>query len=325
MKHRVAVLMGGDSAEYAVSIKSGGVVFKHLNREYFEPYLITVRGSDWTCDLDGELYRINKDDFSLETRMGKIHFDVAFIAIHGTPGENGLLQAYFDLLKIPYTTCGHFQSALTFNKAVTNALLRQYGVRVADSFTVSKGQDIEGEKIIQKLGLPCFVKPSEAGSSFGVSKVKTEAELLPAIEKALEHDQLAICEAFVNGTEVTCGVWNFNGELKALPITEIVSKNEFFDYAAKYQGDSEEITPARLSDELTELVSETAKKVYTLLRLDAVCRVDFIVENNLPYVIEVNTVPGLSEESIIPQQARAAGYSLSDLFGMWVKHALKKA
>lgn len=320
----VAILMGGDSSEYEISLKSAQVVYNHLDKTKYNPYLISVKGTDWTCNIDGNLYRVNRHDFSIETMHAKIQFDTAFIAIHGTPGENGPLQGYFDLLKIPYTTCGQFQAALTFNKAMCNTVLKQLGFACGKSVFVHQGKSYDAEAIANEIGFPCFVKPSEAGSSYGVSKVKTIEDLPKAIESAWEHSKVVIIESFLEGREITCGVHNFNGEPEALPLTEIITKNEFFDFQAKYQGASEEITPAQVDEETKLRIQNTAKDIFVALEMNAICRVDFMVNpNGTPYVIEINTVPGLSEESLIPQMAREAGYSLQEFFGMWVEHSLK--
>jgi len=317
---RIAIVMGGDSAEYAISLQSAQVVFKHLDRSQFEPHLVSIKGQDWTCEIDGNLYRINKHDFSIQTIQHKLTFDGVFIAIHGTPGENGVLQAYFELIGQPYSTASQLQMALTFDKAMCNAVLAQRGFNCGQALIYDKGDTIDHALITERIGYPCFVKPTEAGSSFGVSKVHSEDELAQAIAGAFEHHHRIMIESFLEGREVTCAVHNFNGDLEALPLTEIITAHDFFDYEAKYEGASQEITPAELDAETTLQVQEVSKQIYKTLGMDGVFRVDFMLNpNGTPYVIEVNTVPGLSEASIVPQMAEAAGYTLADFFTKWTK------
>jgi D-alanine-D-alanine ligase len=321
---RVAIVMGGDSAEYDISLKSAQVVFQHLDRTQFEPHLVSIRGKDWTCEIDGNLYRINKHDFSIQTIQHKLTFDGVFIAIHGTPGENGLLQAYFDLIGLPYSTAGQLQLALTFDKAMCNAVLAQRGFDCGQALVFDKGDAISKDVVSNTIGYPCFVKPTEAGSSFGVSKVHSEAELDKAIAYAFEHHHRIMIESFLEGREVTCAVHNFKGELEALPLTEIITSHDFFDYEAKYEGASQEITPAELDEVTTQRVQDVSKQIYKALGMDGVFRVDFMLNpNGTPYVIEVNTVPGLSEASLVPQMAHAAGYTLADFFTQWTKHLFR--
>ncbi len=322
---RIAIVMGGDSAEYAISLKSANVVYQHLDRNDFEPYLIGIRGSDWTCEINGNLYRVNRHDFSIQTMNTKITFDGVFIAIHGTPGENGILQGYFDLIELPYATCGALQAALTFNKVLTNDVLINRGFNCARSIVLHKGDEVSKTEVVEQLGLPCFVKPAEAGSSFGVSKVNQIEELESAIEEAFKHHHTVLIETMLKGREITCGVHNLNGTVEALPLTEIITENEFFDFKAKYEGASKEITPAKIDAETTLHIQEVAKAVYITLGMDAVCRVDFMVnDKGIPFIIEINTVPGLSEASIVPQMAQAAGYPLQDFFTNWTKHMFKE-
>lgn len=245
-----------------------------------------------------------------------------FNAIHGTPGEDGLLQAYFELLGIPQTACDYYQAALTFNKRDLLSVLKPYGIKTATSYYLNKGDLINTAEIVKKVGLPCFVKPNKAGSSFGISKVKTEAELPIAIEVAYKEDNEIIIESFLDGTEVSVGVINYQGTITVLPITEIVSENDFFDYEAKYEGKSQEITPARISNEMTQKVGEIAKRAYEVLKMKGFSRSEFIIVDGEPHMLEMNTIPGLTTESLIPQQARAAGISLEDLFTNAIELAL---
>jgi D-alanine-D-alanine ligase len=321
----VAIVMGGYSSEYKISLTSGNVVFNNLNRTNYNPYRIHIFKEKWVyVDENDTEFPIDKNDFSVIVNGSKINFDVVFNAIHGTPGEDGLLQAYFELLNIPQTSCDYYQAALTFNKRDMLSVLKPYGIKTAESFYLNLGDEINVDTILSKVGLPCFVKPNKSGSSFGISKVKTAAEFLPAIENAYKEDDEIIIESFLDGTEVSVGVINYKGTVTVLPITEIVSENDFFDYEAKYLGKSKEITPARISDELKAKIEAVAKKAYEVLKMKGFSRSEFIIVNNEPYMLEMNTIPGLTTESILPQQAREAGISLPELFENAIELALKK-
>ena len=321
----VAIVMGGYSSEYKISLTSGNVVFNNLNRTNYNPYRIHILKEKWVyVDENDTEFPIDKNDFSVIVNGSKINFDVVFNAIHGTPGEDGLLQAYFELLNIPQTSCDYYQAALTFNKRDMLSVLKPYGIKTAESFYLNLGDEINVDTILSKVGLPCFVKPNKSGSSFGISKVKTVAEFLPAIENAYKEDDEIIIESFLDGTEVSVGVINYKGTVTVLPITEIVSENDFFDYEAKYLGKSKEITPARISDELKVKIESVAKKAYEVLKMKGFSRSEFIIVNNEPYMLEMNTIPGLTTESILPQQAREAGISLPELFENAIELALKK-
>ena len=314
MKH-IAIIMGGYSSEYKISLKSGNVVYNNLDAAKFVGYRIHIFKDKWVYvdQLDNE-FAVDKNDFSITINNQKILFDCVFNAIHGTPGEDGLLQAYFELLHIKQTSCNYYQAALTFNKRDLLSVLKPYGIQSATSFYLNLGDAIDQDQILKKVGLPCFVKPNKSGSSFGISKVKTEAEFMPAIENAYLEDNEIIIESFLNGTEVSVGVINYKGATTVLPITEIVSENDFFDYEAKYLGKSQEITPARISDEMTAKVTAIAKKAYEILKMKGFSRSEFIIVDNEPFMLEMNTIPGLTTESLIPQQAKCAGISLQDLF-----------
>lgn len=325
MKKNVAVIMGGYSNEFEVSMNSGAVVYESLSRENYHVFRIHILKEKWVFVSDsGEEFEVNKADFSFSDGSRTVKPDVVYNTIHGTPGEDGLMQAYFELLGIPQTSCGHYQAALTFNKRDCLSVLKNYGVCCANSYYLNKGNEINTEEIIKKTGLPCFVKPSKSGSSFGVSKVKTIEELLPAIELAYTEDHEILIETCLTGTEVSVGVMRFGNETVVLPPTEIVSQNEFFDYEAKYLGKSEEITPARISETETEKVQAETRRIYELLNLSGISRADFIIQDGEPFFIEINTNPGLSKESIIPRQAAAAGISLTDLFGNLTEQALNE-
>jgi D-alanine-D-alanine ligase len=324
MKH-VAVVMGGYSSEYKISLASGKVVFNTLDRSKYIPYAIHILPDKWVyVDEDDTEYSIDKNDFSVDYKGKKIVFDVVFNAIHGTPGEDCLLQAYFELIGIPHTSCGFYQAALTMNKRDMLAVLKPYGIKTAISYYLNEGDYIDVETIIQRVGLPCFVKPNRSGSSFGISKAKSSDELLQAIATAYREDSEIIIESFLDGTEVSVGVINYQGEIKVLPITEIISENDFFDYEAKYLGKSQEITPARIDSKTEETIKDIASRIYKILRMEGFSRSEFIIVDGTPFLLEVNTVPGLTNESILPQQAKEAQISLPDLFDNAIILALQK-
>jgi D-alanine-D-alanine ligase len=320
---QIAIIMGGYSSEYKISLISGNVVYQNLDATKYIGYRIHIFKEKWVYVDDQEQeFPIDRNDFSITVNNQKICFDAVFNAIHGTPGEDGLMQAYFELLGIPQTSCDYYQAALTFNKRDLLSVLKPYGIKTAISYYLNKGDAYTTEQIIEKVGLPCFVKPNKSGSSFGISKVKMANELPEAIEKAYQEDNEIIIESFLDGTEVTVGVLDYKGTITVLPLTEIVSENDFFDYDAKYMGKSQEITPARISPELTEKVGAIAKKAYEVLKMKGFSRSEFILVNDEPYMLEMNTIPGLTNESLIPQQAREAGISLTDLFSNAIDLAL---
>ena len=317
--------MGGYSSEYEISLKSGQVVYKHLDRAKYTPYKVHIFKNKWVLVENDKEYTIDKDDFSANIEGQKITFDCVFNAIHGTPGEDGKLLAYFELLEIPHTSAPSYQMALTFNKRDTLSVVRPYGIKTATSYYLNQGDAINEGEIIEKVGLPCFVKANRAGSSFGVTKVYEKAKLMEAIQIAFKEDDEVIIESFLDGTEVSVGVITFKGKTKVLPITEIVSDNDFFDYEAKYLGQSQEITPARLSKEDENRVNEVAKKAYEALRMKGFSRSEYILVHGEPYMLEMNTVPGLTEASILPQQAAKAGISLAELFENAIEESLNKS
>ena len=320
----IAIIMGGYSSEFEISLISGGVVYQYLDKAKYQAYKIHIFKDGWSYfDEDGDSFPIDKNDFSVTVNGEKIIFDAVFNAIHGTPGEDGLMQAYFQLLEIPQTSCDYYQAALTFNKRDLLSVLKPYGIKTAVSFYLNAGDKINQDEIINKVGLPCFVKPNRAGSSFGISKVKANEELAEAIAKAYKEDDEIIIESFLDGTEVSVGVINYKGEVKVLPITEIVSDNDFFDYEAKYLGKSQEITPARITPEVAEKVNSVAKRVYEILKMTGFSRSEYILVNDEPHLLEVNTIPGLTTESLLPQQAREAGISLTELFDNAIELVLK--
>lgn len=307
--------MGGYSSEYKISIQSGNVVYSYLNKDVFDTYRIHISKEKWVyMDDTDAVHPVNRADFSITSKGEKIRFDCVFNAIHGTPGEDGLLQAYFELLNIPQTSCGFYQAALTFNKRDLLSVLKPYGVKSATSYYLNKGDEIKEDEIIAMVKLPCFVKANKSGSSYGITKVHKKEDLQQAIEVAYKEDDEIIIESFLKGTEVSVGVLKIKGETTVLPITEIVSENDFFDYEAKYQGKSEEITPARISKLQEEKVIYWAKTIYDVLKMKGFSRSEFIFLGDEPYLLEVNTTPGLTENSILPQQAAVAGIDLPTLF-----------
>lgn len=318
--------MGGYSSEYQISITSGNVVFQNLDREKYQPYRVVISSESWFyLDENNLEHLIDKNDFSVKLENEKIKFDVVFNAIHGTPGEDGLMQAYFQLLKIPQTSCNYYQAALTFNKRDLLSVLKPYGIKSAKSYYLNQGEPIRIDHIIEEIGLPCFVKPNRSGSSFGISKVKEKNALLPAIEKAFKEDHEILIEAFLDGTEISVGVITYQNRTLVLPMTEIVSENEFFDYEAKYLGKSQEITPARIDESTRQKVMLMAQKAYETLQMKGFSRSEFILVNNEPFMLEMNTVPGLTTESLLPQQAKAAGIELSELFESAIENAYNEA
>lgn len=325
-KKNVAVVMGGYSDEYVVSMKSGQLIYDSLDREKYNVYKVVILKDEWYfLDDHGGKNLINKADFTVSLSSGyTVKFDVCFNIIHGKPGENGELQAYWDVIGQKYTGCSFYQSALTFNKKDTLAVLSKYGIASAKSIYLRKGESVDAEKIVEEIGLPCFVKPNQSGSSLGISKVKNESEFEKAFELAFAEDDEILIESFLDGMEVSVGVVDFEGKTIVLGITEIVPTKEFFDYEAKYEGASEEITPARIDEKTRKRVEETAIRAYDSLGMSGFSRSEFIIMNGVPYMLEMNTNPGFSPASILPQQAQHYGISIKDLCGNEVEKAFRK-
>ncbi|MEH6537629.1 MAG: D-alanine--D-alanine ligase [Psychroserpens sp.] len=323
MKKNIAIIMGGFSSEYDISLKSGQVVYDTLDTSKYNAYRIHIFKDKWVFVNDlNEEFPMDRNDFSVLVNETKINFDCVFNAIHGSPGEDGYMQGYFELLDIPHTSCNMYQAALTFNKRDCLSALKPYGIKTAESYFVNLGDVINENAIVNKVGLPCFVKANKAGSSFGISKVYKKEQLKTAINDSFKEDDEVIIESFLDGTEVSAGVITYKGRLTVLPLTEIVSDNDFFDYKAKYLGESQEITPARIDDDLAEKVRVVAKKVYEVLKLKGFSRSEYIFKDGEPHLLEVNTVPGLTAASILPQQAAEAGISMSELFENAIEEAL---
>jgi D-alanine-D-alanine ligase len=324
VKKNIALVTGGDSGESVISVQSAKVIKENIDREKFNVFTIFLKGSDWKfISEDNKESDVDKNDFSILYENKKIKFDAVFIAIHGTPGEDGKLQGYLDMLKIPYTFSGVISSSLTFNKNFCQSLAKEYGAITAKSALVKKGEKYNIDEIISKTGLPCFVKPNNGGSSIGMSKVKEKKDIEEAIQTALHEDNEVLIEEFIEGTEVTCGILQKKNELVALPLTEIVSKHEFFDYKSKYDPSlAEEIIPARVPEEVHKKCKELSLHIFRKFNCRGVARFDYIVKNGTPYFLEVNTIPGLSAASIVPKQAQAMGIPLKEFFTILVENVI---
>lgn len=320
----VGIVMGGYSEESNVSLKSGDYFYSQINKSKYTVFKITILKDGWNVIINDQSYPINKGDFSFQLNEKKIHFDVLLNTIHGNPGENGLMQAYWELLNIPYSGCSFYNSALTFNKRDTLSVLKKFNVSVANSVYLNKGDHIDVDSIIEEVGLPCFVKPNQSGSSLGVSKVKKKEDFLTALDFAFKEDKAVLIESYLEGREVQVGVFKNQGEVVVVNTTEIISKNEFFDYEAKYLGASEEITPAPLSDEEDKRIREAAAHIYRSLDMTGFSRLDFIIVNGTPYFLEINTTPGCSPASIFPQQVKQAGLDFSELLDNEISIALQR-
>ncbi|MDR3180340.1 MAG: D-alanine--D-alanine ligase [Prevotellaceae bacterium] len=324
MKKNIAVIYGGNSSEFEVSVNSGKQVSANIDKTRYNVYEVLLMGESWAVQLNEgkDVAEVDKSDFSFTCQGEKIKFDVAFIVIHGTPGEDGLLQSYFDMLHVPYTSCSAFVSMLTFNKYATKCFLRDAGVSMAKERYFRKGDPVKADELEQQLGFPVFVKPNTGGSSCGVTKVKSAAALKRAFEDAFAESDTVIVEEYIAGRELQQGVFKTAEKTLNLPVTEIFSQNEFFDYAAKYKGQSKEITPAELTPELLRRISAQSDLIYDYLGCKGVVRIDYIVRDEEIYFLEINTVPGMSEQSIVPQQIRAAGMSLTEAFSLLIENSL---
>ncbi|MHA7110618.1 D-alanine--D-alanine ligase [Sunxiuqinia elliptica] len=325
MKKNIAVVYGGDSSEYVVSVKSSKNVLNSINQELFKPWAVEMKGTDWKLVVDGEpVADIDKQNFSVRYKGQNIRLDFAYITIHGTPGEDGILQGYFDLLKIPYSTCGVQSSALTFNKYYCSNYLKNFGFSMAKSARLTKGEVLDVDALVEELGLPVFVKPNAGGSSFGITKVKRKEDLQKAVEKAWEESSDALVEEFVEGLEITSGLVKMGDKALVFPVTEVLPKNEFFDFEAKYtKGATEEITPARISDELTQKCQQLSSRIYDLCDCKGIVRVDYILRDGEFYFLEVNTTPGMTATSFIPQQIEAMGETLEEVLTQIIQYELK--
>ena len=324
MKKNIAIIMGGYSSEVEISLKSGNVVYNSLDKTKYNRYRVHILKEKWIHLDENEIeHPINMADFTTNINGYKIKFDAVFNAIHGHPGEDGVILSYLELLGIPHTSAPSYQMALTFNKRDCLSVVKAYGIKTANAYYLNEGDSINEKEIVEKVGLPCFVKANRAGSSFGISKVHKIEHLKDAIKLSLKEDDEIIIESFLDGREVSVGVITYNNEIKVLPITEITTDNDFFDYEAKYQGKSEEITPAKLSEKEEQRINDVAKRVYKVLRMSGFSRSEYILIDGEPHLLEMNTVPGLTSQSLLPQQANMAGISLIELFGNAIEMTLK--
>ncbi|NMA74965.1 MAG: D-alanine--D-alanine ligase [Bacteroidales bacterium] len=338
MKRTIAIVAGGDSSEFGVSLLSARGIYSFFDKEKYSVYVVKLIGSSWTVLLNFdealgaenpniEEITLDKNDFSFMLNHQKINFDYAYITIHGEPGENGCLQGYLNMVGVPHSTCGVLAASLTYNKFMCSQYLKGYGITVAESMQIKKGKVTISDVINEvklRIGYPCFVKPNLGGSSFGITKVKEEKDLAFAIEKAFDEDEEVVIEAFLDGVEVTCGCYSINNKKVALPLTEVVTHNEFFDFNAKYKGEVDEITPARISEKLTERIQKLTKRIYDILDCAGIIRIDYIVtESERINLLEVNTTPGMTSTSFIPQQVSAAGLSMSQLLTDLVESAFE--
>lgn len=320
-KRTIAIVCGGDSSEHDVSLRSAQGLYSFFDKDRYNIYIVDIKGMDWHVNLnDGTSTPVDRNDFSFVENGKKRLFDYAYITIHGTPGENGLLQGYFDLIGMPYSTSGVLVEAMTFDKFVLNQYLRGFGVSVAESLLIRRGYEhlVSDDDIMSRIGMPCFVKPANDGSSFGVSKVKNIDHLAPALRKAMMESDEVMVEAFLDGTEITCGCYKTREKSVIFPITEVVTSNEFFDYDAKYNGQVDEITPARIPEETADRVRQITSAIYDILHCNGIIRVDYIITKNADgtekiNMLEVNTTPGMTATSFIPQQVRAAGLDIKDV------------
>ncbi|HEY3372151.1 MAG TPA: D-alanine--D-alanine ligase [Prolixibacteraceae bacterium] len=325
MKKNIAVVYGGDSSEFIVSVKSSINVFESLDRAIYNVWKVQMKGLQWEVyEADQAIAMVNKNDFSFVKAGETIKFDFAYITIHGTPGEDGKLQGYFDMVKIPYSTCGVYSSALTFNKYFCSNYLRNFNVPMAKSVRLFKGDAVEADQLVDQLGLPLFVKPNAGGSSFGVTKVKEKEQLLDALQTAINESADILVEQFIDGPEFTCGLVKLSDQELIFPVTEVIPKNEFFDFDAKYTvGKTDEITPARISAELTQKIQELSSRIYDLCDCSGIVRMDYILKDHEFYFLEVNTTPGMTATSFVPQQIAAMGKKLGDVLGLIIEDKLK--
>ena len=314
MKRNIAVIAGGNSSEREVSLRSAGTIMNHLDKELYNPFLVEIKGNSMTVITDDTNIPVDLNDFSFSKDGEKVKFEYAYIIIHGTPGENGILEGYLKMLDIPHSTCGVLASALTFNKFMLNQFLKSFGIRIADSIMLRKGDTITADDVVEKIGLPCFIKPSDGGSSFGTTKVKEPEQIEAAIEAAFNESDEIMIESFMQGTEVTNGYYKTKQREVMLPVTEVVPKRDFFDYEAKYNGAVEEITPARIPDELRDRIQMLTAAIYKIVGCNGIIRNDYIItEDNKINLLEINTIPGMTETSFIPQQIRAAGMTVKEV------------
>ena len=326
LKRNIAIVCGGDSSEHDVSLRSAQGLYSFFDKERYNVYIVDVKGMDWHVNLhDGTTAPIDRNDFSFIENGRLVVFDYAYITIHGTPGENGIMQGYFELIHLPYSTSGVLVEAMTFDKFVLNNYLRGFGVSVAESLLIRKGYEelVSDDEIEERIGMPCFVKPAADGSSFGVTKVKNKDQLAPAIRKAMMESDDVMVESFLEGTEITVGCYKTKQKSVVFPITEVVTHNEFFDYDAKYNGQVDEITPARIPEETAERARQLTSHIYDILHCNGIIRIDYIISKDQKIsMLEINTTPGMTATSFIPQQVAAAGLKMADVLSDIVENQL---
>lgn len=325
MKPNIALVTGGYSGEAVISYKTAITILQHIDTLKYNIYKIDITPNGWYYEASGSTQLVDKNDFSIQINSKKIVFDAVLIGIHGTPGEDGKLQGYFDMLNIPYTSCNEATSALTFNKRYTVAVAAFAGIQVAKSVHLFKKHPLTAQQVLQQVQLPVFVKPNNGGSSIGMSKVTQTNDLQAAIDKAFKEDNQVLVEEYISGREFTVGVFKTKGVIKVLPITEIIPKNDFFDYEAKYTtGMANEVTPAQIDASVTAVIQSAAQKVYEVFNCSGIVRIDFIYndKSNQPFLLEINTVPGQSEASIVPQQVKAMGWTLTDFYSTLIEEAM---
>lgn len=324
MKKNIAIVWGGYTSEIVVSEKSMQGVYSFIDQEKYNLYCVKIEKDRWSVKSVGKEFDINKNDFSFDDGQTTVKFDFAYITIHGSPGEDGLLQGYFDMIGLPYSSCGVLTSALTMNKYICNKYLSHFGFNTAKSYVIKPDTEYTVEDIAAEIGFPMFIKPNSGGSSFATTKVKEASFIRPAIELALKETGEAIIESFIEGKEITCGCYKTNQKIITLPLTEVVTSNDFFDYDAKYNGQVNEITPARISEELTRLIRQQTAKIYELVGAKGIIRVDYIIKGDTPYLLEVNTTPGMTVTSFLPQQIKAAGLNITDVFSDIIEYEYNK-
>ena len=320
---KIAILTGGDSAEYEISLQSANVVLDNLDPKKYNGTIIHLKNNEWKAIINKNYYFVETNNFTVKLTNSILSFDYVFMALHGPPAENGNIQNFFDNLNIPYSSCNADVSALTFNKFMCNHKLKSLSFKCPNSICIDNNDTINNTIIVKKIGLPCFIKPNQSGSSFGVSKVECKSQITKAIKLAQKYDKKVLIEQFIDGIEISCGVGILHNKITAFPITEIVSQNDFFDFEAKYKGLSKEITPARISKKITNEVQQITENVYSKMNLKGICRIDYIIMDDIPYIIEINTIPGLSNESIIPKQAKKLGVTLMQLFDHCIESTIK--
>lgn len=325
MKKNIAVIAGGNSSEFGISMQSGNHIFSVIDGERYNKYLMILKGRDWHVESDGKEYQVDKNDFSFDLEGEKVALDFAYITIHGNPGENGMLQGYLDMMGVPYSTCSTLCEAITFDKYTCTNYLKGFGVVTTNPVMLLKGQGYDREAVLAAVGLPCFVKPNAEGSSFGVSKVKKAEDFDAAMQEAFSKCNQVLVESFIDGTEFTCGLYKVGSKKIVFPVAEVIPKKEFFDFEAKYNASmSDEIIPGRFSEEITDRIQSMASEVYDLLRCEGIVRIDGFVKGDEVIMLEVNTTPGMTANSFVPKMVRVMGASLTEIITEIIEDKLNK-